>query len=222
MLLAVDSSTQWIGLALYDGAMVISEMIWKTANHHSVEISPAIQAMLERSQVKMEQLTVLGVARGPGSFTSLRIGLAVMKGLTFALHIPIIGVPTLDFLAAGVSPEKSPLIAVLRAGRTRIACQKYLYKKEDWKSEGDVSLVTVHELEQEIHTPTWVVGELDGEDRQLLKRRWKNVLVSSPAQSLRRPALLAELAWKRFQAGDVDDPATLAPIYVHINEAIPA
>ena len=221
MLLAVDSSTQWIGLALYDGAMVISEMTWKTANHHSVEISPAIKSMLERSQVKMEQLTALGVARGPGSFTSLRIGLAVVKGLAFALHIPVIGVPTLDFLAAGVSPEKSPLMVVLRAGRHNIACQKYLYKKEEWKPEGDTSLMTVHDLEQEIRSPTWVVGELDADDRQLLKRRWKNVKVASPAESVRRPAMLAELAWKRFQAGEVNDPATLAPIYVHINEGIP-
>jgi tRNA threonylcarbamoyladenosine biosynthesis protein TsaB len=222
MLLAVDSSTQWIGLALYDGAMVISEMTWKTANHHSVEISPAIKSMLDRSQVKMEQLTALGVARGPGSFTSLRIGLAVVKGLAFALHIPVIGVPTLDFLAAGVSNEKSPLMAVLRAGRHNIACQKYLTKNEDWIPEGDAYLTTVHGLEQEIRTPTWVVGELDADDRQLLKRRWKNVKVASPAESLRRPAMLAELAWKRFQAGEVDDPTSLAPIYIHINEGIPA
>ncbi len=222
MLLAVDSSTQFIGMALYDGAMVISEMTWKTANHHSVEISPAIKAMLQRSQVKPEQLTALGVASGPGSFTSLRIGMAVVKGLALALHIPVIGVPTLDILAAGVPPEKSPVVAVLQAGRRNIACQKYLYKKEEWRPDGDPSLMTVHDLEQEIRTPTWVVGELDGDDRQLLKRRWKNVHVASPAESVRRPAVLAEIAWNRFQAGKVDDPATLAPIYIHINEGIPA
>ena len=222
MLLAVDSSTQWIGLALYDGSMVISEMIWKTVNHHSVEISPAIRSMLENSQVRMEQLTALGVALGPGSFTSLRIGLAVVKGLSFALRIPIIGISTFDFLVAGVSPEKSPLIGVLRAGRHRIACQKYQFAGERWKAEGTAYLTTVHELEQQIHIPTWVAGELDAEDRQQLKRRWKNVQVVSPAQSVRRPAILAELAWQQWQAGNVTDPVSLAPIYIHINEAIPA
>ena len=112
-------------------------------------------------------------------------------------------------------------MAVLRVGRHNIACQKYLYKKDNWKSEGEVYLTTVHDLEQEIRNPTWVAGELDAEDRQHLKRRWKNVQVASPAQSVRRPSLLAELAWKRWQAGEVDDPASLAPIYIHINEAIP-
>jgi tRNA threonylcarbamoyladenosine biosynthesis protein TsaB len=222
MLLALDSSTQWIGLALYDGAMVISEMTWKTTNHHSVEISPAIQAMLIRSGEQLEKLSVLGVALGPGSFTSLRIGLAVVKGLALALHIPIVGIPTLEFLAESVSPDKSPLIAVLQAGRQKIACQKYTNKKGEWKADGKAYLTTVHLLEQEIRTPTWVVGELDAEGQQQLRRRWKNVHVMTPAQSVRRPAMLAEMAWKRWQAGKVDDPETLAPIYLHVNEVIPA
>lgn len=222
MLLALDSSTQWIGLALYDGSLVLSEMVWKTANHHSVEISPAIRMLMQRSQVKMDQVKAIGVALGPGSFTSLRIGLAVGKGLAMALHVPIIGVPTLDVLAAGVSPERSPLVAVLQAGRHRLACQKYKYAAEGWKPEGTPYLSTVHDLEQQIHSPTWVVGELDEEDRQALKRRWKNILIPSPAQSMRRPAILAEMAWQKWQAGNMDNPVLLAPIYIHINEAIPA
>jgi tRNA threonylcarbamoyladenosine biosynthesis protein TsaB len=66
-----------------------------------------------------------------------------------------------------------------------------------------------------------VCGELTGEARAILARKRKNVLLASPAQSLRRPSFLAELAWKRWQAGQVDDPVTLAPIYLHVGEPIP-
>jgi tRNA threonylcarbamoyladenosine biosynthesis protein TsaB len=62
---------------------------------------------------------------------------------------------------------------------------------------------------------------MDAEERQQLSRKWKNARVASPAQSVRRPAFLAEMAWKRWQAGDVDEPVSLAPIYVHVAEAIP-
>jgi tRNA threonylcarbamoyladenosine biosynthesis protein TsaB len=67
-----------------------------------------------------------------------------------------------------------------------------------------------------------VCGELSEEERAILARKRKNVLLASPAQCLRRPSFLAELAWKRLQAGQVDDPISLAPIYLHVGEPIPA
>jgi tRNA A37 threonylcarbamoyladenosine modification protein TsaB len=58
------------------------------------------------------------------------------------------------------------------------------------------------------------------EDRQRLAKDEVNVKLTSPAQSVRRPAILAELAWARWQNGDVDDDASLAPIYLHTAEPI--
>src|SRR5512138_2408534 len=99
MLLAVDTSTTWIGLALYDGMRVLGEMTWQSKNHHTVELSPGINELLNRCGVTTANLGALGVAIGPGSFTSLRIGLAMVKGMALALRIPVVGVPTLDVLA---------------------------------------------------------------------------------------------------------------------------
>src|SRR5512140_3265452 len=99
MLLAIDTSTQWMGLALFDGIQVISETIWQTHSHHTIELAPAIQQLMGRCAVQPGYLQALGVALGPGSFTSLRIGLAVAKGMALALHLPVVGVPTLDILA---------------------------------------------------------------------------------------------------------------------------
>jgi hypothetical protein len=66
-----------------------------------------------------------------------------------------------------------------------------------------------------------VCAELTAEERRTLAGRVEIQLVS-PAGSIRRPAVLAERAWMRWQAGDVDDSATLAPIYLHVAESIPA
>jgi tRNA threonylcarbamoyladenosine biosynthesis protein TsaB len=91
-----------------------------------------------------------------------------------------------------------------------------------WLARDEAKVMTVAELSASIHKPTLVVGELSAEDRQLLARKRVNVHLASPAQSLRRPSYLAELGWKRWQAGQVDEPIALAPIYIHIAEAIPA
>src|SRR5262245_27616805 len=119
MLLAVDTSSTQMGLALYDGAQVIAEYAWRSAQRHTVELAPAIADLLVRSGLSMDAVQALSVALGPGSFTSLRVGLALVKGLALARHIPLIGIPTLDILANAQPVSKFPLAAAIQAGRGR-------------------------------------------------------------------------------------------------------
>ncbi len=221
MLLAVDTSTSWIGLALFDDEQIISETVWKTKSHHSVELIPAIDVLLKRSQVDMKDIRILATATGPGSFTSLRIGLAAIKGLSLALQVPVIGIPSLDITAAGVPVKDIALATVLQAGRGRLAVGWYHAKEGAWVSNEPAEVMTPDELEQKIHKPTIVCGELNTDERQTLARRWKKVILTSPAESVRRPAILAQLAWKRWLSMDVDDIVTLAPIYLHYKDPIP-
>ena len=78
------------------------------------------------------------------------------------------------------------------------------------------------ELAESIRKPTIVCGELTADERQRLARKRVNVKLASPAMCVRRPAILAELAWKWWQAGVVDDAAALAPIYLHVANPIPS
>jgi len=222
MLLAIDTSTRVVGVALYDGVQVISERIWLSQDYHSVELAPAIQDVLARSNVRVAQLEGVAVALGPGSFTGLRIGLALAKGMALASHISLVGVPSLDVLAVAQPLMELPMAAVLRAGRDRLAVGWYRVKSNAWKPDGLLELLGGEALAERIQQPTLVCGELSGEDRQALRRRRKDVILASPARSLRRPSFLAELAWRRLSAGKVDDPVTLAPIYLHSTDAIPA
>jgi tRNA threonylcarbamoyladenosine biosynthesis protein TsaB len=164
----------------------------------------------------------VAVALGPGSFTSLRIGLALAKGLALALNIPIVGVPTLDILVAAQQLRDIPLAAVLQAGRNRLAVGWYGATRGRWQAQGEASVFTVEELAEKIAKPTLVCGELNALQRQVLAHKHKNVLLATPAQSLRRPSYLAEIGWKHWQSGKVDDVVSLAPIYLHVVEAIPA
>ena len=220
MLLALDTSTQWIGLALYDGVQVLGEEIWQTHNHHTVEIAPAIQRLMSRCAVPPSALEGIGVALGPGSFTSLRIGLAVAKGMALALHLPLAGIPSLDVLAAGQPLRDLPLAAVLQSGRNKLALGWYDAVDGAWQSRGEAEVTTAEALTASIHKPTLVAGELTAAERQTLARKRRNVLLASPAQSMRRPAMLAELAWARLKVGQIDNVILLAPIYLRTIEAI--
>jgi tRNA threonylcarbamoyladenosine biosynthesis protein TsaB len=222
MLLAIDTSTAQIGLALYDGATVPGELVWQSPLHHTEQLAPALAGLLERVGVTMDSVKALGVAIGPGSFTSLRVGLAFVKGLALARHIPLVGIPTLDIVAVSVPPSDRRLAAVLQAGRGRLAVGWYRPTGSGWEIYGPIVTTTAEELEKKIRKPSIVCGELTAEDRHHLARRFKNVMLASPAQCVRRPGILAEIAWNRWQAGKIDIAASLAPIYLHVAGGLPA
>ena len=220
MLLAVDTSTAQVGLALYDGTQVLGEMTWTTRQHHTTELAPALAGLLVRCGSSMGMVEALGVAIGPGSFTSLRVGLSFVKGLALARALPIIGIPTLDVIAAAQQVMDIPLVAVLQAGRGRIALGWYKSSKNGWQAEGPARSGTVEGLLDEIKNPTLIAGELTAEERQRLTR--KNIILASPANCVRRPSILAELARARLQENKIDEAASLTPIYLHVAGAPPA
>jgi len=214
MLIAVDTSTAQVGLALYDESRVLGEMTWTTNRHHTTELAPALSELLARCNATMDMVQALGVAIGPGSFTSLRVGLSLVKGIAFARHVPVIGIPTLDIVATAHPSSKYPLISLLQAGRKRIAFSLYRYEGKQWQAEGEVRSGTMDELADEIQSPTIFAGELTSDDRVKLSKH-KNIMLASPSYCIRRPSVLAELAWARWKNNDVDDAASLAPIYLH-------
>jgi tRNA threonylcarbamoyladenosine biosynthesis protein TsaB len=222
VLLALDTSTRNIGIAVYDGIQVFSENIWTSHNFHTVELAPAVAVTLSRAGIGIEDIKLLAVATGPGSYTGLRIGMALAKGVALARHLPIIGIPTLDIVAESqpVSPGYT-LAAILQVGRGRLAVGWYIPSDNHWQLNPPIQVMDVLKLSHLIHEPTMVCGELNEEQQHTLARKYKNVILASPAHSLRRPALLAELAWKRWMVGDVDDPATLSPTYLPIGDPIP-
>jgi len=214
VLLAIDTSTSWISLALYDGIVVRYEIAWQSQHHHTVELAPAIERLFLHTGTSSQALTGLAVALGPGSFTSLRIGLAAVKGLSLARKLPVVGVPTLDIIATAQPLDEKPMIAVLHAGRTRLAYAHYRVENGAWQPQDQPSAIEPQDLVKTITEPTLICGELSEEARSTIGRRWKNAIIASPARCLRRAGFLAEMGWERLLKDQGDDPLSLAPIYL--------
>lgn len=221
MILAIDTSTEWIGLAVLDGTQVLAESVWRSKNYHTIELVPAIEDMLTRSQLTRANLSAVAVATGPGSFTGLRIGMAAAKGIALALNIPLVGIPSLDIQALTQPAMRRPMICLLKVGRGRFAYARYVYGKGQWKRQGEVQGDEPKAIAATITSPVFVCGEMGAAERQVLGRKWKTAKLASPSQAMRRPSVLAELAAQRLKAKDVDDPATLSPIYVHTLSNVP-
>jgi tRNA threonylcarbamoyladenosine biosynthesis protein TsaB len=218
MLLAIDTATQMAGLALYDEAhgWVLAEEAWYSANNHTVELMPRIVHLMGQQGVSAADLTGLVVSLGPGSFTGLRIGLGVAKGLALARNLPIVGVPTLEVVVEPHKVQRLPIWAVLQAGRGRICAGHYIRRKGRWRRQGPFRLTTLEKLCDEVKEEAIFCGEIDNQAADLIRQRLgAETVVATPAASLRRGAYLAELGWQRLRRGDADDAASLSPIYLH-------
>ncbi len=215
MLLALDTSTRFAGIALY--AMdhgLIAETNWYAGMQHTVSLMPRVSWMLEAQRALVSDLTAVAVALGPGSFTGLRVGLAAAKGLALGAGLPIIGVPTLDVTAYPHRLQPLPVIAVVQAGRGRICWARYDSPSED-VGPREYTLSDVPGMAEAAPDPALFVGELSPADRAVLRVRiGEQSIVAPQALAMRRAGYLAELGWRRFATGAHDDVATLNAIYL--------
>ncbi|MFC2030441.1 tRNA (adenosine(37)-N6)-threonylcarbamoyltransferase complex dimerization subunit type 1 TsaB [Chloroflexota bacterium] len=229
MILAIDTATNLASLALFDqkSRQVLSEESWQSVNNHTVELMPRLVRMLDQQTVSISDLDGVVVSLGPGSFTGLRIGIGLAKGLVLSKTsvgedqdggVPLVGVPTLDVVARPHMEQKLPIWAILRAGRGRICAVHYTRTRGRargrWSRQEPYQLTTIAELCNEIEGDALLCGEIDAEDAQLIRRRLgPSATIASPAASLRRAAYLAELGWERLVKGQSDQATSLAPIY---------
>jgi len=216
LLLAIDAASRVTGLALYDQAGLHMEQMWLSGDNHTVELMPCIVRACEQQGLAPSALQAVAVSLGPGSFTGLRVGLSVAKGLAMALGIPVLGVPTLDAIAYAHSREVLPVCAVLPAGRGRWCVALYQVRgASGWQRSSDYILASTDDLIALLQEPTLICGELDQPLAEALRTRAaERAVIASPALSMRRAGYLAELAWQRFCAGERDELSSLTPIYL--------
>ena len=215
MQLAIDTSTDTASLALVHGSQVLAELTWHCGQNHTVELLPQLTHLLNQTKINLHSINCIIVARGPGSFNGLRVGISTAKGLAFSLGIPIVGISTLEVDAYQHAETGLPICPILNAGRGEIATAIYQRKHNKWHQLTTEHISTVDSLCSQITTKTIFCGEfipiIATRLREQLKQR---AIIPPSAARLRRASFLAELGLRRLEAGNYDDPVTLQPLYL--------
>jgi tRNA threonylcarbamoyladenosine biosynthesis protein TsaB len=213
MLLAIDTSTLVTGLALYDEAGPRAEATWNSGRNHTAQLLPQLDLLLRHTGATRADLRAVAVALGPGSWSGLRVGLSVAKGMAIAGGLALLGVGTLDALALQFARPGLPVYPLIRLGRERFATARFEGASAA-RQEPDRNL-TLAELVAAVSERALFCGDLDEPTRAELRRGLgPRALFPGTAAGLRRPAFLAELAWRRYAGGERDDLVTLEPIYL--------
>ena len=214
-LLAIDTSTKHFSLAVAkDG---------KTLRHRGIllkqvlsdSIMPAIQDILKKAGLTLAKLDGFAVGLGPGSFTSLRVGLSTVKGLAFALHKPVVGISSLDVLALNVNAD-GQVCALRDAKRNLVYACLYAKKGATLKRKSKYLLTDIENVLKQINGEVTFIGDGVPLFREVIEKA-AGIKPRFVPEKLMYPQArhLAALALKRFESKEHDAPETLVPLYLY-------
>ncbi len=162
-ILAIDTSGLVGTVAISDGDILISQFSIQYKTTHSEILMPMIRDMAEKINLDLSTIDAIAVAKGPGSFTGLRIGSATAKGLALALDKPIIPIPTLDGLAFNFYGNEKIICPMMDARRSQVYVGIYTFIPKDTEEknhERSYVMRTIHE--QYASSVDDVIQELNG------------------------------------------------------------
>jgi len=214
MELTVDTSSNTAGVALSHKGEILTELNWQSLKNHTVELLPSLDYLLQQAKIELNSMQAIIVAKGPGSFNALRVGISIAKGLAFSLDIPLLGISSLEAEAYPFAYTGLPVCPIYNAGPEKIAVALYQQKNNEWQCLEAAHLTTLDNLCQRIHRKTLFCGEIPdcmASDLQRLLDR--HAIIPLTARSTRTSSL-AVLGWQRLIKGERDDPSTLQPLYL--------
>lgn len=217
--LAIDTSNVVMGIALVDGPVVKGEIVTNIKKDHSTRLMPAIQSLLAQCGVSPKELELIVAAKGPGSYTGVRIGVTVAKTLAWSLNIPIAGVSSLEVLAANGRYFPGLICPLFDARRGQIYTGLYRYRDNELQCVEHDRIVLSSEWApflKEQNEPILFLGADVALHQHILAETLGSLaMFAPPSLQLPRPSELAFLGMARER----EDVHSFVPNYVRLAEA---
>lgn len=220
-ILAIETSTMMGSVALTDGCELLAEYQMGIKATYSDALLPVIDHLFNHTRVSIRDIDALAFAQGPGSFTALRIGISVIKGLALATGKPVVAIPSLDGMAHHICFSSLLICPLIDARRDEVYTA--FYKRDDGhalkKLTPDRAIVP-DSLLDEIREDVVFLG--DGAERYkglIIRKLNKHALFSPLHLTYPRASAIAQLALKKLTLHEVSDIEVMTPLYVRPPEA---
>lgn len=218
LVLAIDTATKIGSVALYDDKTgVIGEINLYVKVNHSNVIMDAVDSLFKLSGLTIKDVDRIAVTIGPGSFTGIRIGTAIAKGLAYSLKKPIVGVNELDVLAHMGENREDIIVPLIDARKERVYFSKYRYvdsillREEEYK-DGELREI----LDDLKGKKVTFIGDGAIVNEKLINEILeKDYTIFSKANSIPRAGVAAQISLHLPE----DNLYTLEPLYVNKSQA---
>ena len=225
--LGLDTGSPVASIALVVGGRLAGE-IARPVTSHGAALPQAVAQLLDHGRLRVRDLTGIAVGIGPGSFTGLRIGLSYAKGLAFASGAKLVGVPSLDALAAGAleAPVARPglqVCALVDARKGEVYAALYEIVADALEKISQDVVMPLVRVTSPLRKNAILAGDYKAKDAAALaERQGLEVTVLGPAALESRGRYIAALGAASIAAGRSDSVDSLEPLYVRSPDAIAA
>ena len=219
-ILGIDTSSPTGSVALVDNDDVISESLLNSSQRYSDKLLIEVDAVFNSSKIKLNQIDGFVITTGPGSFTGLRVGMSLLKGLILATKKPFASVNTLDAYSETVHPVPYAICPILDARKKDVYTALYNSKNGLCVRETPDQAITPMELCDQIKKPTAFVGNGLVAYRELISSHLrKKYMHNAPLKKLTVAASAVLIASRDFKKNLQNNLDSLTINYIRPSEA---
>lgn len=215
--LAIETSGSVGGVAIAEGQRLVGERSFTEGLRHGRELMPSIRDVFDEAGWKPDDVDLIAVSVGPGSFTGLRIGVTCAKSLAFALSKAVVAVPSLDVLAENAPTDVRFVAPILDARRESVYAALYRQGDAGRVRETDVLVDSPEKVCALLPEGALVFG--DGAERYREIFQTKRVVFGEDELTAPRAPTVARLGLALHDRGETTDPVALVPVYLRRPEA---
>ena len=221
-ILGIDTSSMAASVAVIEDNKLICEYTINTKKTHSQKLMPMIENMLGLSDLNVREIDAIAVCEGPGSFTGLRIGMATAKAIAHVNDIPVIGVNSLEALAANMNLCDKKICSILDAQRNQVYTGRYQYEGTKLVEIKEIGIQQIDELLEELAQSgeQWIlVGEAVYKYEDKI-REISNIEIPAASNNVTKAGSLCSVAKVKFDEGkDIFNCYTVNPLYIRKSQA---
>lgn len=204
-------------MAICEDSSILEEKSFDKGMRHGKALVSSMEDMFKSSGVEPDDIGLIAVSNGPGSYTGLRVGVACAKSIAYTLGKPLVAVSTLDVLAENAPASETTVCPVLDARREQVyAC---IYKRSGvlWQRTSELMVIYPRKLVELLPRPLLIFG--DGAVRYREVFAVDGVTFGGGEMGMARASAVARLGRAAFERGEVIDPYRLQPLYMRVPEA---
>lgn len=220
LILAIETSGKIGGIALFKD-ILLGEVSLISKESYSTTIFRALPFLEKNLKFSLKEINYYAIDIGPGSFTGLRIGLSILKGLSLIYQKPVIPVSSLEVLATNFINYPGNIVSLVDAYSKEIFLASYRWENFSLKTLTSPLCISLKDLPNYINTPALFVSETLEKWKNLLKPKLGSFFIEPPFSPNLSAGLVAKLAYIKLLQGEVElkDAETLLPLYLKPSEA---
>ena len=221
-ILALETSAKSVSVAVTEDGVLLAQSYQNRGLTHSVTLMPLLDAMLQSAGLTLDDIGLVAVTHGPGSFTGLRIGVSAAKGLAWAKGLPCCGVSTLAAMARNLAHMEGLIICAMDARRNQVYNALFLAHDGVLTRQCPDRAIGLAELAEEIKNrpePKFVVGDGAGLCYNHLLEQDVPCRMAPPQLVMQNAVGVALAAEEMAAAGQVTTARDLVPVYLRLSQA---